>query len=285
MAKVRLSTDSTSDLPREMRRELDIPVLPIRIVMGGKEYRDGVDVVVPEFYDMLEKARAIPTTAQVPVEAYTSLFEETWLKGFTDLIHVTLNAQGSGTYQAAFTARDLFYEDHPQAKEQLNIHILDSHNYSMAYGLAVAEGARLARDGASAREVLACVEDFLAHARVLFIPLNLRFVKRSGRVSAAAAFMGDALGLKPIITFEQGESKILAKVRGEAKAIAAMVELCEQERRPGTPYALAYGSNREAFETLLAAAKLDIPPVLEYPLGCVITINAGPNAVGVCYRT
>lgn len=95
------------------------------------------------------------------------------------------------------------------------------------------------------------------HSRILVVPLNLRFCKQSGRVSAAAAFLGDAIGLKPMVTFEKGESKILAKPRGLSKAVEAMIETCRKERRPGTSYALAYTENPEAFQALKSAC---LPP-------------------------
>lgn len=117
--------------------------------------------------------------------------------------------------------------------------------------------------------------------------MNLRCVKKSGRISPAAAFVGDAIGLKPLITFEDGEAKIIGKARGERKAIAALLELCKKERRPGTNYALVYGNNTEAFTQLKEACAqiMDKPPIAEYPVGCVIAINTGPDMVGILYRT
>lgn len=159
---------------------------------------------------------------------YSELFEETWKAGYTNLIQVTLNSKGSGTYQAAVLSRNLFYEEHPEAKEQLAIHIIiiDSKTYSMAYGIGVIEGAQLVQTGASAQEVIAHIEDWLEHTRPVFVPLNLRCVKKSGRISPAAAFVGDAIGLKSLITFEDGEARIIGKACGERKAISALVERC-----------------------------------------------------------
>ena len=89
----------------------------------------------------------------------------------------------------------------------------------MGYGWAVVQGAKMAIGGAAPQEVVDYIQDWVDHVRVVFAPLDLRFAKKSGRVSAAAAFVGEALGLKPIMTFTDGESKILAKVRGE-RAVA-----------------------------------------------------------------
>ena len=130
------------------------------------------------------------------------------------------------------------------------------------------------------------IQDWVDHVRVIFAPLDLRFAKKSGRVSAAAAFMGEALGLKPVMTFEDGESKSLAKVRGEKNVINALVELCKKERRPGTPYLLIRGNNAAQADRLLEVCQQELgeAPALDYYIGGVIAINAGPNLVGLIYR-
>ena len=287
MQKIRIGTDSTADIPRSFCEELNISVLPLTILADGKEYRDGVDITPEEFYRILDGSERLPVSSQVAAVSYQELFKETWKEGYTDLIQVTINSKGSGTYQAAVLSRDLFYEEHPEAKEQLAIHLIDSRTYSMGYGISVIEGARMIRDGATAEQVIAHIEEWLRHSRPVFVPLNLRCVKKSGRISPAAAFVGDALGLKPIITFEDGEARIMDKARGERKAIAQLVETCLRERRPGTNYALVHGKNEEAYARLkeACAQALDQPPIAEYPVGCVIAINTGSDMVGILYRT
>ena len=120
--------------------------------------------------------------------------------------------------------------------------------------------------------------------RGVFVPLTLRFVKKSGRVSAAAAFLGDAMGLKPVITFENGESKIISKIRGEKHVVSGLCDLCEKERAAGTPYVLICGNNekmnaemREAFVAAFGQ------PEYEYNIGCIIAMNTGPDMVGMVY--
>lgn len=283
--KIRITTDSTADIPRDLCAKWGIRVVPLTILCEGKEYRDGVDITPQEVYRVLESSQPLPVSSQVAVEAYLELFEETMAEGCTDQIHVSINSKGSGTYQAGILARSMFYEAHPQAEGVFRIHLIDSLTYSMAYGLAVVEAARLAAEGRPVEEILAKIADWVAHSRPLFVPMDLKCVKKSGRVSAAAAFVGDALGLKPLITFEDGESKILAKIRGRNKVVSSLMERCLSERKPGSPYAIVYGDNREIFEQMQAACaeKMDIPPLAEYPVGCIIAINTGPNMIGLIY--
>lgn len=287
MARIKFTTDSASDIPAALRQELEIQVLPFPIVVGEDEFDDGVDFTPEQFYDMLLSAPQIPTHSQLNAFVFTDCFEAAWAGGYTDLIHTSINSKGSATYQNALQARDDFYRHHPDAKDTFHIHILDSKTYTMAYGWAVLEGARMAAAGKEPSEIVSFMEDWLAHVRVLFAPLDLRFAKKSGRISAAAAFMGEALGLKPVMTFENGDSKVLSKVRGEKNLISSLVSMCKKECAPGSPYLLIRGNNSEQSDRLLEAcrAELGAEPALEYLIGGVISINAGPNVIGLLYRT
>lgn len=286
MARIKFSTDSAADLPAQLRDEYSIQVLPFPIAMGDEEYEDGVDFTPDEFFDMLLSAPQIPTHAQLNAYIFTECFESAWSEGYTDLIHVSINSKGSATFGNALQARDDFYKHHPEAKESFHIHLLDSKTYTMAYGWPVVQGVKMAANGAEADEIVAYIQDWLDHARVVFAPLDLRFAKKSGRISAVAAFMGEALGLKPIMTFVDGESKILAKVRGEKNVISTIVDLCKKERQEGTPYLLVRGNNQEQSARFREAcqAALGMETALEYPIGGVVSINAGPNLVGIVYR-
>ena len=287
MARIKFTTDSAADIPVSLREELDIQVLPFPIAMGDREYNDGFDFTPQEFYDMLLSAPQIPTHAQLNPYVFTEVFEAAWEAGYTDLIHTSINSKGSATCANAYQARGEFYKDHPEARETFHIHIIDALNYTMGYGWAVVQGARMAADGSQSQEIVDFIQDWVDHVRVIFSPLDLRFAKKSGRISAAAAFVGEALGLKPVMTFTDGESKILAKVLGEKAVVSRLVELCKAERRAGTPYLMILGNNVEQSDRLLDLCRLELgeQPALCYHIGGVIAINAGPNLIGLVYRT
>lgn len=287
MAAIKFTTDSAADIPAQLRDALSIQVLPFPIALEDRELEDGVDVTPDEFFDILLSASRTPTHAQLNPYVFTECFEQVWKEGFSDLIHVSINSKGSATCANAFQAREEFYEEHPEAKDTFRIHILDSKNYSMGYGWAVVQGAKMAADGAGAEEIVDYIQDWLDHVQVVFAPLDLRFAKKSGRVSAAAAFVGEALGLKPVMTFVNGDSKIRSKVRGEKAVLSTLVDLCAKERRPGTPYLIIRGNNLDQAGKLreVCCQRLEEDPALEYPIGGVVSINAGPNMVGLVYRT
>lgn len=118
------------------------------------------------------------------------------------------------------------------------------------------------QDGANVKETVSHIEEWLAHSRPMFVPLDLKCVKKSGRISPAAAFVGDALGLKPLITFENGEAKIVGKARGEKNALALLLDICMKERKAGSNYAIVYGNNGEAHKKLREMCK----KAMDYPI-------------------
>ena len=280
-----ISTDSTADIPAKYREEYGIRVLPLSIISGNQEWLDGVTITPEEFYPILEAADKLPTSAAVPPVLYTQLFEEVWQAGCTELIHVSLNSKGSSTYQNGCLARVQFYEAHPEAESTFRIHIIDSLTYSMGYGMAVIDAAKMAAAGAAPEEIIAGIHDWLDHVRPTFVPLDLKCVKRSGRISAAAAFVGDAIGLKPIIRFEEGEARIITKVRGEKNAFKEILSIAASEIRPGSTFALVCSNNQEANARFVQAVEEALPghTVIAYQVGCIISINTGPNMVGIIY--
>lgn len=286
MARILFLTDSAADIPKALREELGIRVLPFPIAMGDRELLDGEDFTPEQFYQALVEAPQIPTHAQLTGYQFQQCYEQALQEGYTHLIYTSINAKASSTYQNAVQARDEFFADHPEAREKLDIRVIDSRTYTMAYGYAVAEGARMAAAGAQADEVEAFIQDWVDHARVLFVPFDLKFAKKSGRVSAAAAFVGEALGLKPIMTFENGESKVLTKVRGEKNVIPTLVEMAQRGRRPGTPYLCIRAARPDQADLLVQRCReiFDQEAAMEYFIGGVISINAGPNLTGLIYR-
>ena len=286
MAKIKIATDSTADIPANLVKELGIEIVPLLIIHGDKEYKDGVDITPEEFYNLLETTDVMPGSSCVPPVVYAELYEKTYNEGYTDLILVSVNSKGSSTYQNTVMMREEFYEDHPEAKDKFNIHLIDSTTYSMAYGWAVVEAARKIKDGGTAQEAIDVINDWLENVRPTFLPLNLKFVKKSGRVSAAAAFVGDALGLKPVILFEDGGTKTIAKLRGEKGAVKGLLDIVEKDYKPGTPYMLVYGNNMEQFEKLKqeATERLGRAPEVVYPVGNIICINTGPDMIAIIYR-
>ncbi len=284
--KIKIMTDSASDIPQDIQNELDIEILCFPLTVAGKGYTERVDFTNEEFYEILLNEPTIPTTAQITSFVFIEKFVEMYKAGYTDLVYVAINSKGSNTYQAALVAMKGFYENNKDAQGVFNIHIVDSKTYTVAYGYPVVMAAQKALKSVSAREIVSYLEDWFDSVEVYFAPYTLEFVKKSGRVSAAAGFVGELLGVKPIISIIDGETKIVSKVRGNKAVIPALLDAAKQSRVPGTPILLVKGMLDDEAEELKEKTqklfKCNVEAV--YQVGAAITINAGPKVVGIIVK-
>lgn len=286
MQKIKIITDSACDISKEMERDLDILVLSFPITVDDKSYMERIDFTPAEFYDILLSSPRIPVTSQITNLRFCEVYEKLFDEGYTEVVYVSINSKGSSTRDAAMMAIDMFYDARPEAKGIMNIHVVDSLNYTLAYGYPVIQAALKAQKGADIKEILAYLEDWFASVEIYFAPYTLEFVKKSGRVSCAAAFVGELIGLRPIISIIDGETKIVEKVRGDKSIIPALIKHAQKSRIPETPYCTVCGMIKEHGEELVVQAtkKLGQPPELNGDVGAAIAINAGPKVVALIIK-
>ena len=278
--KIKLMTDSVSDISRDRAAALGIHLLYMPITIEGKALREEIDFTKEEFYKMIDDAQEYPSTAQITPFEIQEAYEQIAAEGYTDLIFTTIGSGGSGTYNNAMMAREQYYEDHPQS--QMKIHLVDGRNYTATYGYAVVEAAKKLARGASVPELIDYMDDWARHAGLYFVPMTLKYVKRSGRVSAAAAFAGELLGLKPFCRICNCVSNVIQKVRGEQNIIPKMVEVVKADIQPHSPYIVMQGADTKIAQEFGAALTkaLGYPPECYWNIGAAICCNAGPHVVG-----
>ena len=286
MSKIAILTDSCCDLPKETAEELGIKILPFTLTVDGKSFREMYDISTQDFYKLLDDASEIPKHSQIPPLEFEEAYNELYEQGYTDIISVSLNSQGSGTYNNSLIAKNDFFEKNPQAKDKLRIFNLDSKCYTLFYGYPVMEAAKKIRRGADAEEIVAYLEDWFNVCAVYAVPFSLKYAKKSGRISAAKAFAGELLGLKPIILFADGTTETVEKIRGEKNIVPKLVETVEKNMTPQTPYILLYGRDdtvaREVEKEL--AKKTGRKAEMFGNIGAVVTSNIGPDMVAIVIR-
>lgn len=287
MAKIKIMTDSASDISEKYEKELDILVVPFKVAMGDKSYVSRVDFDNEKFYEMLDNYDGIPATSQITVFEYTGIFENLYNEGYTDVINVTINSNGSATYNNSVMAAEQFFEEHPDAKGKFNIYNLDSKNYSGGYGYPVIEGAKKAKKGQSAKEIADYIQDWLDHLAIFFAPYTLKYAKKSGRIPSAAAFVGEVMGLRPIMRIQNGSITTETKVRGDKAIVPKVLDCCAKEAIPQTPYCVIYGSDESVRDEMIQAMtkKMGYPPAEVFQIGAAIAINAGPKVTGVIFKS
>jgi len=283
---IKLLTDSASDIPQDLEKKYGIDIMPFLIEVNGEGYQERVDFTSEEFYEMMATSDRIPTTAQITAFRFAEKFEEVYKAGYETLIYVSINSVGSATHRNALMARDEFFENHPEAKGRFRIEVVDSKTYAYAYGYAVVEAAKMIKNGAEVKMVLSFLKDWFDSVEIYFVPLTLEYVKKSGRVSCAAAFVGELLGFRPIISFVNGEVKIVHKVRGDKAAINAMMNTAMESMLVNTPYFFVKGTTDSQTEQLRKdmEKKLGRKSAGVFKIGAAISINAGPKTIGIVVK-
>ena len=223
MSKIAILTDSSCDIPQEMAEKYGIDIMSFHIQF---------------------------------CEKYCQYVDE----GYTDVIHVPINKSGSSTYNNALMAQGMLREERPE--HHMKIHLLDPHTYSMVFGWYLCEMARKLKNGAEISHVIQEFEKQMNCMEIILGPYSLKQMKKSGRISAAAAVMGELMGVRPII------------------------ELCKK-RADGVEnfdYMIGHTNIKQAEDLEKACRKaFGKAPLVVFELGGVVSANTGPDTVALVY--
>ncbi len=287
MQKIKILTDSASDISIEQAKEADVKVIGFHILINDKSYREGIDFTTKEFYDILENSEELPHTSQITVEDYFSEYEKHYKLGYTHIINITISSIGSNSYNNALMARDDFYLENPDAKDKFEIIVVDSKSYTGAYGFAILEAAKKVKNGDSVEQIISFLEDWFDSVIIVCTAFTLKYARKSGRVGTVTAFVGEALGIKPIITFTDAVSETVDKVRGNKMVIPKLFECAKNKMIPGSGYAILVGSNKDHAKELANYMTKETGRKPEYyiDVGATIACHLGHDVAGVIIKS
>ncbi len=279
-----LMTDSDSDLPFALQQEMNIPVVQMPYILEGKEYLDdlGQSMDYKTYFDKMRNG-ATPTTSALNETIYLEYFEPILQEG-KDLLFIAFSSQLSATINAIYAAREQLMEKYPERK----FTVVDTLSISGPQTLLVIKAHEMYIAGASMEEVAAWLEENKLRAQAWFTVDDLKYLKRGGRVSPAAAAIGTLLDLKPILT-ETCEGKLAAaeKVRGRRKAMNFIVDKAVEniEDQKESIALLLHADAPEDAARLkeLAQAKLPELTIRIENIGPVIGAHAGPGTLALCF--
>lgn len=284
--RIKVFTDSASDISIAHEKDLDIGMMNFNIVIDDQSYTSRVDFDNDGFYALMAEYDGIPLTSQVTAYQFQEMYEHYYKEGYTDVIGILINSEGSATYGNSLMAYDLFLEEHPEAKDVFRVHSIDSRSYTGAYGYAVVEAARMAKEGKSVDEILTFVQEWIAHAVIYFVPYSLKYAGKSGRIPSAAALVGDKLGIKPAMRIWNHEITTAMTIRGGKKVVKKIAGKAFMDMKKGTPYMVVYG-DRTDLRDQMAESMTELTgyePTDIYQVGAAIAANAGPTVVGVIFQ-
>lgn len=280
--KYAVLTDSACDFPPELEEVAGVDILCFEITVDGESYTERKDFTQDEYFEMLRNCEGIPATAHVTTPRFLEQFCKYDDEGVEEVLYVSINASGSSTHDAALLACKAFAEERPNSG--MKIHVVDSHTYSMAYGWFVAEAARKLNNGAEMSATIEWLNDMFSRVEIILAAFSLKFMKKSGRVSAAAAFAGELLGLRPVISLIDGISTVRKKVRGDKEVLPALLQYAEEHMDDTKIYGIG-GTSQPVMDELAALCKKKwkVEPVMVFKLGAAVSTNTGPDAVAIVY--
>lgn len=285
MQRIKFITDSASDITTELAEKYSIDVLAVPVSANGEGFMEG-DISRDEFYQLMDRSPEIPTTAYVIPSVFQEHYKKAYEEGYTHIITSTICSTGSGMFNSATMAKSLFFEETPEAKGKIEIVVLDSKSYTLGLGYPVLKGCELYQNGIQFNEIVDFMQDAFNRLEIHFTALNLKYVKKSGRVSCAAAFVGDVLGLKPVIELIGGNSRVTEKIRGEKNIAPRLTQrYVEGQFGDNKDYILLYGDDDTIAKELgnSITAKTGIKPYGYFQIGASIAINAGYQVAAVVF--
>lgn len=278
MKPIKIMTDSLSDIPLELREKYDITVLPLTIIFGEEEYKDGIDLTIDQFFTKLETAKNMPRTSQVTPLDFLIEIEKALNEGYQVMI-INASSQASGTHQSALMAKNQLNTD--------DVTVFDTMALSYGCGMIVVEAAKMAKEGKTKEEILHKINDMKNRIDHIFSVDTLEFLKRGGRLSPAKAAIGTILNVKPILTIEDGVVDPLDKVRGTKKVIPKILELAQQRGldKGVKSLCVGHGGNPEGLEDLKDAIQKEFAPeeIITTEIGCTIGTHTGPGVLVIFY--
>ncbi|XFA99565.1 DegV family protein [Candidatus Izemoplasma sp. B36] len=279
MNKIKIISDSTCDLSRELLEKHDISIVPLLVNFKEDSYKDLIDLNSEEMYKLVDKHNMLPKTAAASPGEFLEMFKKYLDQGY-QVIYMGIGSKFSATLTSATTAKNML--------ENEDVFLIDSQNLSSGTGLLLLKTAKFRDMGLEAKEIVKRVEEIVPKVRSQFVIETLDYLYKGGRLSALSAFMGGMLRIKPIIKVRDGVMVVGKKARGNIKK---GIDLLIQEFINNlddidkefvmVTHSLAHESYLYINDKLKDIN--DIEKLYETDAGCVISSHCGKGTIGILY--
>jgi DegV family protein with EDD domain len=281
MKKIKLVTDSTCDLSKELLIQYDIEVIPLYVNFGEESYKDGVDIQVEQMYQLVEEKNQLPKTAAPSPGVFETAFKK-YLEMDYDVIYLGIGSKFSASFNSARIAKDLL--------DSNRIYLIDSLNLSSGSGLLLLKAGDMIQQGDNAKTIVKKVEALVPKVRSQFVINTLEYLYKGGRLNALSAFFGGVLRIKPIIKVRDGLMAVGKKGRGKIhNAIDLMLRemLSEKDNIDEDFMMITHSLADEEADYIREkiSGQVSIKNIYETSAGCVISSHCGKKTIGVLYIT
>lgn len=283
MSDVAIVTDSCSCIPAEMIESLGITWIPYYIHRQQDVLRDLVTIESNDFYSWLPSASELPQTASPGPGDYLTTYQTLAAEGAQSILSIHMTSHGSGAFQAARAAASMAREMLPQ----LRIEVVDTLNVAMCTGWIVIEAARARLQEMSFDSIVEKVKALIPRVELLQTADTLKYLYMGGRIGRATNLVGSLLNIKPIIGMKEGVIVALGKVRSRRRAYERMVELIQENIKPGEKIRVAYMHAAAREEALKLKQILESQAQVLESIICefspALGVHCGPGTAGICY--
>ena len=275
MARVKIVTDSTADIPPALAQELNITVIPVYVHFGEQSFRAGLDITNEQFYRRLAEGGPHPYTSSPAPSVFEQYYRQ-YSREYDGVLSIHMSTRFSGIVKAATTARDKL------PASLTRVEVIDSTSTSLGLGLVVLAAARAAQAGASLEEVHRLVMYTIQHTHVVFFVDSVEYLERGGRLSQATAMLGSMQRIKPLLILDDGEIVPYDRTRTRAKAIEGLFTFIEDFPHV-EQVAIMHSTTPDDVEKLLEKIDPIYPRdkvmIVEY--NPALGVHLGPNTMGV----
>lgn len=282
MSKIAILADSSCDFTPERAQKAGFSVVPLQVTFeDGSVYRDGIDLTSEEFFKKLAASKQLPKTSQPTIETWMDAMKQ--FADYDDIIVITVSGKVSGSLSGASMARRMLREEE---EFRPNIHLIDSMTASGAVAGFALEAVRMVREGCRAQEILNRLLYLQNHLAVYFIFDSLEYLRKGGRIGKATALAGKVMGIKPLLTFFEGEPKNVDKVRGVQAGCKKLVQGFLQ-RAADLHHVMVISScapERVEMITRMLQTHISDIAITYVEIGAVIGTYVGPGGIALVYE-
>lgn len=276
MKKVIISTDSPSDISRELAEKYGVAVCPLHVILNGEDRLDGVNITPKEIIDNYFATKSLPSTSAIPVGEYEQKFAELTKDG-AEVVHISLSSGISSSHRNAQIAAEDFD----------GVYVVDSCHLTAGILMLIIKAAHMAESGMAAADIAKEIEVLREKVDTSFVLDNLEFLAKGGRCSSVTALGANILGIRPSLEMREGKLAICKKYRGKIDKVQQQYLLERIDSLGEVDDEIAFfvcspcDAEQAALLTKLAKDSGKFKEVLHLDAGCTITAHCGPNCVGI----
>ena len=275
--KIKILSDSTCDLSPALLAENEIAMVPLTVVKGDEQFKDGVTITAADIFAHVAAGGDLCSTAANSIGEYADEFEK--YTDYDGVIHITIGSGFSSCYQNACLAA----EDYP------NVRVVDSQNLSTGQGLVVLKACELAKTATDLDALADQLRSFTEKVEASFLVDKLDYLAKGGRCSAVAALGANLLNLKPCIEVKNGKMGVVKKYRGKyEKCLATYVKERLADRddiHRGILFVTKTEVSDTCYDAVMAAVAENgnFENTYETTAGCTVSCHCGPGTLGVLF--